>query len=285
MSIRRNRGLAAAAGVGAVVSSVGTTMLGLTAPAIAVTTTPTCDATATDANVTAALGTTNVALQAAYLKSKPYLALHAATLKAKVAYTKGKKAQKPLLLKKYKAAFAREIAGILAFRKVAYYSSFSGMATPPRIATNVPTTHPGLWDWGTYTTRVLIRGGAVVDVCTFVDQTNDGNDQGTAASAQDKLDSASLYQGADKPMSLAIPGQLPVMWYATLAKPAKVQTAIEANVSQCVTQSYMVNTAPCIKGGLTDPTTHLTGATYTVQGYETSLHAALTNAKAAKAIG
>jgi hypothetical protein len=262
-------------------------MLGFAAPALAATA-PACDATKTDAAVRATLNGTNAAALKGYLKSKPYLSLHANTLKTKTAWTKAKGKAKTAALKKYKAALAKENAAIAAFKKANNYATFSGKATPARIATTVADTHPGLWDWGTYTTRVLVKGGVVVNVCTNVDQTNDGNDGNppVVASAQDKLDSQSLYQGIDKPFATNdIPGNLPVMWYATLVKPAKTQAAIEANVNKCIHAGYTVLSVACPKGGLNNDVTNLTGATYTVQGYTTTLHAALTAAKAAKTIG
>jgi hypothetical protein len=286
VTIRRNRSLAVAAGVGAVVSSVGTTMLGFAAPAIAVAA-PACDATKTDAAVRATLNSTNAAALKAYLKSKPYLALHTNTLKTKAAWVKAKGKAKAAALKKYKAAQVKEAAAIAAFKKANNYSTFSATATPARIVTSVPDTHPGLWDWGTYTTRILVKGGAVVNVCTNVDQTNDGNDANppVMATAQDKLDSQNLYQGINSPMTADIPGTLPVMWFATLVKPAKTAAGIEANVNGCVHQNFDVISVACPKGGLNNSMTNLTGATYTVEGYTTTLHASLVAAKAAKVIG
>jgi hypothetical protein len=287
VTIRRNRSLAVAAGVGAVVSSVGTTMLGFAAPALAATA-PACDATKSDAAVRATLNTTNAAALKAYLKSKPYLALHANTLKTKTAWVKAKGKAKTAALKKYKAAQVKEAAAIAAFKKANNYTTYSGTATPPPIATTVPDTHPGLWNWGTYTTRILVKGGAVVNVCTNVDQTADGNDAmpQQVATAQDKLDSQNLYQGINAPFATSdVPGTLPVMWYATLVKPAKTRAAIEANVNGCIHQDFTVNSTACPKGGLNNNVTNLTGATYTVEGYTTTLHAALTAAKSAKSIG
>jgi hypothetical protein len=279
--------MAIAAGVGAVVSSVGTTMLGLAAPAIGATTAPVCDASKTDAVVRAGLKSTNAKALAAYLKSKPYLALHTSTLKSKTAWTKAKGKAKVAALKKYKAAQVKEAAAIAAFKKANTYNSFSGKNTPTPINTTSPD-HPGVWNWGDYYTRVIVKGGAVTDVCTFIDQTNDGSvTAGTPASDVDKTTSRDTYQGINAPFATSpIPGTLPVLWNATLAKPTKTQAAVEAHVNQCIHQSYTVLTAPCTKGGLVvDAMTGLTGATYTVQGYADSLHAALTAAKAAKSIG
>lgn len=286
MTIRRNRSLAVAAGVGAVVSSVGTTMLGFAGPALA-TTAPACDATKTDAAVRATLNTTNAAAYKGYLKSKPYLALHANTLKTKTAWVKAKGKAKAPALKKYKAAQLKEAAAMLAFKKANTYTTYSATATPPPIATTVPDTHPGLWDWGTYTTRLLIKGGVLVNVCTNVDQTNDGNDATPRqmASTQDKLDSQNLYQQINSPMTADPAGNLPIMLYAATVKPAKTQAAIEANVNTCIHAGYTVFSAACPKGGLNNSATNLTGATYTVEGYTTTLHAALMSAKAAKSIG
>ena len=75
MNIRRNRGVAVATGIGAVVSSAGVSMLGFSAPAIAAAA-PVCDASLSNATVNATLKATNAASLKAYLKSKPYVTLH-----------------------------------------------------------------------------------------------------------------------------------------------------------------------------------------------------------------
>jgi hypothetical protein len=75
------------------------------------------------------------------------------------------------------------------------------------------------------------------------------------------------------------------MLYATTVKPAKTQAAIEANVNTCIHAGYTTTSVACPKGGLNNPMTNLTGATYTVEGYTTTLHSALMSAKAVKAIG
>jgi hypothetical protein len=261
-------------------------MLGFAAPALAATA-PACDATKTDAAVRASLNTTNAAALKAYLKSKPYLALHTNTLKTKAAWVKAKGKAKAAALKKYKAAQVKEAAAIAAFKKANNYSTFSGTYTPPMIATADQVTYPGNWNWGTYTTRVLIKGGVLQKVCVNVDQTNDGNDGNppVVATAQNKLDSQNLYQGINSPMSADVPGNLPIMMFATTVKPAKTRAAIEANVNSCIHAGYTAISVACPKGGLNNSVTNLTGATYTVQGYTTTLHAALTAAKAAKSIG
>ncbi len=282
MNNRQNRRVAVVTGVAAVATSVGSTMLGFSGPALAAGTAPACDATQSDTAFAATLAASNSATVKAYTKGKAFTSLHANSTKAKAAYGKAKGKAKAAAKKKWQAAVAKENAALAAFKKANAYTSFSGSITPPRIAAN---QRQGLWDWGTYTTRIIIKGSKLSDVCTFVDQTNDGNDLGTAATAEDKQTSLDLYQGSTKPITLDIPGQLPVMWYAAVAAPAKTVAGIEANVQQCVTQNYTVTTAPCIKGGLTDPVTHATGASYTVGGFTGSLHAALTAAQTAGKLG
>ena len=61
-------------------------------------------------------------------------------------------------------------------------------------------------------------------------------------------------------------------------------TAVTQNVQTCITHDYNTTTAPCIKGGLADPQTHLTGATYTVETFKLSLADALTKATTANAL-
>lgn len=288
MNIRRNRGVAVASGLGAVVSSAGITVLGFSAPAIAAAA-PACDASQTDAAVTATLKSLNGAALKTYMKSKAYVTLHTNTTKAKLAWTKAKGAKaKAAAKKKWTTAAAREAAALAAFKKVNTYAAYSGVNTPNPITTT-SADHPGTYDWGTYTTRIITKAGMVQAVCTFVDQTNDGRvdvQPPVPASAADKATSQSTYQGVDKPFATSdIPGTLPVLWAATLYGVPKTQAGIDANVNTCIHQDFTVTTAPCTKGGLNDPMTGLTGATYTVQGYSASLHSALVAAKAAKSIG
>ena len=70
---------------------------------------------------------------------------------------------------------------------------------------------------------------------------------------------------------------------ATYGSPATA-AKVTQNVQTCVMQDYNTTTAPCIKGGLADPQTHLTGATYTVETFKLSLADALTKATTAKAL-
>lgn len=269
-------------GVGALTSSLAVSVLSGTAAVGATSAVPACDATASDAAVNSELSVYNNAKLAAYLKSpaaKKLAADVAAKTKAyKAAKTKTAKAKakKALDLAKNKQATA-----IAAFKKSNFYYSYSGTATPQAVTRQ---NADGLWSWGVYTTRVMVNKQALTAVCTFVDETNAGNDLGQAATEQDKLDSHSLYQGPDKGMDEMIPGQLPVLWHATLAKPAKDASAVLANVTQCITQDWSDTSEPCIKGGLADLELlgGMTGATYTVNGYKSSLQGALNLAVTAK---
>ena len=281
MNIIRNRAVTVAAGLGAVASSVGVSVIGLAGPASAAVAAPICNATQTDKAAVATVNAYNGAVLASYKKSPGFVKIHAKTTALYKAYAKAKGKAKIAAKKKYLAQVGVEGKAIAAFVRANYYQTYSGTKTPAAVTA---TDRVGLWHWGVYTTRIFTKGGAVVNTCTYVDETNAGNDQGTAATADDKATSADLYQGANKPMSLDIPGQLPVLWFATTVSPAKSAAAVNTRVATCATQHWDVITTACPKGGLSDPTSGLTGASYTVSGYEASLQAALAGAVKAKSV-
>ena len=276
--MKNKKPLTVVTGVATTLTTLTASTAGLISPAQAAAALPACDATLSDSAVTATLNASNAALLANYKKSVPFKKLVAATAAKAAVLKKAKTAKaKAAAAKAVAAAKAKETAGITAFRKANFVYSTSGSNTPAAIAA---TDRPGVWSWGTYTTRAVFRGGQLVNVCTSVDESAAGNDLGTAATADDIATSASLYQGMASGMDQDIPGAIPVLQYAALAKPAVSQTAIINNVSQCITQDYMTTSAPCIKGGLALTVGGLTGATYTVSGFKDSLQAALTSAKA-----
>lgn len=263
-------------GLATTLTTLTASTAGLVSPANAATL-PVCDATLTDAAVTASLNASNASLLANYKKSAPFKKLVAATASKNAALKKAKTAKAKAAAKKaLAAAKAKETAGMTAFRKANFVYSTSGQHTPAGVSAN---ERPGVWTWGTYTTRGIFRGGKLVNVCTFVDESAAGNDQGAVVTEEDIATSASLYQGMAAGMDQDIPGAIPLLQYAALAAPAVSQTSILNNVSQCIVQDYMTTTAPCIKGGLALEVGGLTGATYTVNGFKGSLQAALTSAK------
>lgn len=275
--MKNTKPLTVVTGVATTLTTLTASTAGLISPAQAAAALPACDATLSDSAVTASLDASNAALLANYKKSAPFKNLVAATAAKTAVLKKAKTAKaKAAAAKAVAAAKGRETAGITAFRKANFVYSTSGSNTPAAIAA---ADRLGLWSWGTYTTRAMFQGGTLVNVCTSVDESGAGNNLGTAATPEDIATSASLYQGMAAGMDQDIPGAIPVLQYAALAKPAVSQTAIINNVSQCITQDYMTTTAPCIKGGLALTVGGLTGATYTVSGFKDSLQAALTSAK------
>lgn len=276
--MKNNKPLTVVTGIATTLTTLTASTAGLASPAQGATALPTCDAALSDSAVNATLDASNAALLAGYKKSVPFKKLVAATAAKTAVLKKAKTAKaKSVAAKAVAAAKAKETAGITAFRKANFVYSTSGQNTPAAIAA---TDREGLWSWGTYTTRAIFKGGALVSVCTHVDESAAGNNLGAVATAEDIATSASLYQGMAAGMDQDIPGAIPVLQYAALAKPAVSQTAIINNVSQCITQDYMTTTSPCIKGGLALTVGGLTGATYTVSGFKDSLQAALTSAKA-----
>lgn len=270
--------------VGAATSSLALSLVSGGAAVAAAPAVPGCDATVDDIAFDSSLKVYNDAKLAGYLKSPAAVKLAkdvAAKTKAyKAAKTKSAKAKAKQALD---LAKKKQATAIAAFKKSNFYYSYSGSATPAPVTRS---NADGLWSWGVYTTRVMVNKRSLTAVCTYVDETDAGSDLGVAATEQDKLDSHHLYQGPDAGMDQQIPGQLPVLWYATLAQPAKDASAIIGNVDQCIAQDWGVTTAPCIKGGLADLEIlgGMTGATYTVTGYRGSLQAALDRAVAAAQI-
>jgi hypothetical protein len=284
MSTNRQRAVTVATGVTTIAATVGGSVVGLATPAQALTA-PTLNTTTC---VAPNVATYNAAALAAYKKSAAYTKFDkpvvAAKLKLKKAKTPAAKKAAALALKKAVAAAAKNKAKALAaWTKLNTYSTYAGVATPPPVASD--STHPGTWNWGVYTTRILVKGGKLVKVCTAVNESAAGP-VGVAdtRTPQQKIDdlktSQDTYQGINKPMSQTIPGTLPVLWFATTFAPSTSLAAVTAHVNKCATDAYTVTSAVCPKGGLTDPVTHLTGATYTVNGYQQSLQKALTVARA-----
>lgn len=269
-------------GIGAVSSGLTLSLLGGTAALGAAATPPACDATKSDSAMNSSLATYNGAKLAAYLKSPAAVKLAKDVAAKNKAYKAAKaKNAKAKAKKALDDAKRKQAAAIEAFKKSNFFYSFSASATPAPVSR---LNSDGLWSWGVYTTRVMVNKRALTAVCTSVDESEAGNNLGQSATEEDKGVSPDSYQGPDKGMSETIPGQLPVLWYATLAKPARDASAVLANVTQCITQDWGVTTAPCIKGGLADLSLlgGLTGATYTVNGYKSSLQGALDLAVAAE---
>lgn len=271
-------------GVGAATSGLAMSLVSGTAAIAAAPSVPACDATVADTAFDASLKVYNDSKLAAYLKSPAAVKLAKDVAAKTKAYKAAKsKTAKAKAKKALDASKKKQATAIAAFKKTNFYYSYSGSATPNAVARD---GMEGMWSWGVYTTRVVVNKQSLTAVCTYVDETNAGNDLGTAATEEDKATSHKTFQGPDAGMDQAIPGQLPVLWYATLAKPAKDASAIIGNVSQCIAQDWGVTTEPCIKGGLADNAIlgGMTGATYTVNGYRSSLQAALDKAVAAAQI-
>ena len=283
-----------------IVTGAGTLATGLasnlfTVPASAATA-PSCDASASPSSVASKVASANAGLTAKYNATAAAKALKAATAQKQTAYGKAKGAAKTAALKALNAAKAKEAAALAAYKKLNTYSIFTSSPTQGTAIADTsmtPTTHTGLWQWGLYTTQVVIKGGALVDVCTSIDESNAGNDTGTKATEDDRRSSAN-FQGIAQTWDSPIPGYLPVVWHAAMYAPAKSATKISDNVQKCVKMDYNTMTAPCLKGGLADPTkidpsdpsgkSLLTGATYTVETFKLSLANALNKAVTAKAI-
>ena len=280
--MNKQKVVTAVTGVGTLATSFATNLLS-GGPALAAST-PACNASATSAQSAAKVASANAGLSAAFLASSGK-ALHADTVKKQAAYAKAKGAAKVAALKALNAAKAKEATALATYKKLNTYSIFT---SSPQVGTRVTSndTHPGLWQWGTYTTQVVIKGGKLVAVCTSVDETNANNDASPAviATEDDAKTSKDLYQQIGVWDGADIPGYLEVLFHAAVYSPAISAAKISQNVQTCISNDWNTLTAPCIKGGLSDPTSKLTGATYTVETFKKSLANVLSKAKTAKAI-
>lgn len=250
------------------------------ATAAAKPTVPACDATASDAVFATRITTYNNAVLATYTTSPAAVKLTKDVAAKTKLWKAAKNAKAKAAAKKaLDASKKKQATALAAFKKTAFYYSYAGSVTPEGIAA---PNRDGLWNWGTYTTRIVVNKKALTAVCTLVDESAAGNNLGATATEEDKQTSLDLYQMPTVGMDQEFPGTLPIMWYATLAKPASDAATISGNVDQCIVQLSTVTTAPCIKGGLAFADMGgLTGATYTVGGYSGSLQAALSAAVAA----
>jgi hypothetical protein len=286
------RAVTVATGITAVTASLGGTLVALAGPAdAAVLRAPALNQQDCQGISKKTLATYTAVQVAGYKKSKSYLKLAAKTAATYKVYKKNKKNVKAK--RAYAAATAAQAAALKANTRLATYLLVSGGPVQPTAVT--ASLRTGNWTWGTYTTRLLFKGTVskkgtlgykVAGVCSYVDETNAGNDETprVVATDEDKVTSRDTYQGLNKPMSLDVPGTLPILYYATTAA-VPTTAAITAAVTKCSTDSYTVVSVACPKGGLVVDMSGATGSSYTVQGYQQSLQLALTAAKSAKIIG
>jgi len=275
MKSTTKKSVSVASGVAAVATSVTGSVVGLAGAAEAVPAPVLSPTTCTLPSVAAK----NAQLVAAYKAGKTYKALVTATGKAKTAWTthKGTKAA-------YTKALGKQNAALAAFTRLNTYAVYTGVADQGTIASvtrNVNSVDEQ-WKFGSYTTRVLVQGIKVSAVCTSVNEAGAGK-VGVfgGLSVGDATTSRDLYQGIDKPMSEAVPGQLPTLWFAAAFGHSGSKAGVTAHVVKCVTDDYNTISTVCPKGGLAIAPGGLTGATYTVNGFEQSLQKALTAAKTA----
>ena len=247
-------------------------------------TSPTCDATASSSQVSAKVASANAGLSAAFLTSAGKT-LHANTVKKESAYKKAKGSAKAAALKAWNTAKATEAAALASFKKLNAYSIFTSAAT---LGTAIPETsggtpaHEGLWQWGLYKTQIVVKGGKLVDACTSIDESHAGN--GVVLATDSDRNQSVTFQGISQTWDTPYPGNLPVLWHAAMYTPASTASRISSNVQTCITQDWNTVVAPCIKGGIKNPISGTTGATYTVETFKLSLADALTKATTAKAL-
>lgn len=235
---------------------------------------PTCDATITDEAMTSSLAAYNASKTSAYKSTPAYKALKkkvtdaTAALKKANAVKASTKAAKATKAKKVAAA-TKALNTAKGFESKAlnavYVNSFSGVAVPTAVPATSSSGAGGNWTFGQYTTRVFVRNGAMIDLCYSVDESD--------TFAQNDLDVISYMTEEDKATSLTYQygdlQLLPTLRTEALKSPAKSKSAINQNI---------VTWLQAVDDTITEIGAN-SGCTYTVQGFQQSLQAALVAAK------
>lgn len=252
------------------VGTVGSAVLTIGSAAAAAPTLPTCDATASDATINASLATYNTSAVANYKTGSAYKALKAKVTAATTALNKAKaakattKAAKAAKVKKVATATkalntakSNEAKGIAAIS----VKSSTGSALPAAVPATSSSNAGGNWTFGQYTTRVFVRNGSLIDLCYSVDE--------SAAYGKNDLDPVSIMTEEDKTLSLTYQygdiDLLPTLRTESLKSPAKSRAVINGNVVTWL-QSLDETITEVGVGS---------ACTYTVQGFQQSLQAAL----------
>ena len=235
---------------------------------------PTCDATISDAAMTSRLAAYNTSKTSAYKSTPAYKALKKKVTDATTALKKvnaGKATTKAAKASKTKkvAAATKVLNTAKGFESKAlnavYVKSFSGSAVPDAVVASSSSGAEGNWTFGQYTTRVFVRNGALINLCYSVDESD--------AYASNDLDVVSYMTEEDKTLSLTYQygdlQLLPTLRTEALKSPAKSRAAINQN---------LVSWLQSIDDTISEIGAN-SGCTYTVQGFQQSLQAALVAAK------
>jgi hypothetical protein len=254
--------------------TIGSALLSISSASAATVALPTCDAAISDVATTTSLAAYNASKTSVYKSTPAYKLLKkkvadaTASLKKANATKASTKAAKTAKAKKVATATkalntakSNESKGL----KSVVVNSFSGTAIPSAVPATSSSSARGNWTFGQYTTRVFVRNGTMIDACYSVDESNEF--------AQNDLNPVSYMTEEDKATSLTYQygdiDLLPSLRTEALKSPAKSRTAINQNLVSWLQ-------------GLDDTITEIganSGCTYTVQGFQQSLQAALVAAK------
>jgi hypothetical protein len=263
-------------------TALSATIVGSLSPAQAVTPTlPTCDAmkTMTNTQIDAALKVYNDSKTGVYHSSAAYKAAKKKVTDATAAVAKAKKIKNA----KSRAAAVKTANAKLTSAKTALASAeskalavvhvkrFSATVTPNMVdATAGDPTYSGKWNWGTYTSHVLVKNKVVQNICLVVDETG----------AKSETDVVPTSGDATKDLEVSVATYqepvIPVLRTEALNGDLNDQSVILARVSAKVVSELFGDgaTASTTRTGYTNIGS-MSGATYTVEGFYNSLQQAL----------
>ena len=283
MSTRSQRTLAVVTGAGAATASLGASLVGLAAPAGAVPVPDytTCNANsvvANDGTVNSALAKKNAAALAAFKKTPAFKKVAANTAAKAAALVKAKKTKNKAKIaaatKAYNAAVAAQGKAVANFVKANYVSSSSGTSVPAAVSPSGSVDFVGAWTWGKYTTRVYVKGGAMIGVCNNVNE--DVNAENTSHVTAHSVDPTDAWKTTsyDSYQSVSIP----IMLQAAQGKTGSFTGAATKGKILPRVHTLIVDTTNGFSGAAS-PLGAGSGATYSVQGFYNSLQAALIKSK------
>lgn len=213
---------------------------------------PTCDATEADASIDATLATYNTAAINTYKGGAKYKQLVAAVKNAQKAL-KGKKG-------KAKTAAQKNLTKAIAKRNKALADATTAASVSQFAATVTGDFVDGDRIWGDYTTRIFVKAGKVVGLCYNIDE--------SAVSEADRAESLANYISLVDP-DAAVDAIIP-------NSNGRTATQINADYGTYV-EDLMASFEVPDYSWATDLGA-MTGATYTIKTFYSSIQAALVEA-------
>lgn len=214
---------------------------------------PACDATQTDEAINSTLATYNTAAITTYKGGAKYKQLVAAVKNAQKAANKAKGKAKKAADKNLAKAIAKRNKALADATAAATVTQFAATVTGDFVDTDKT--------WGDYTTRIFVKSGKVVDLCYNIDE--------SAVSESDRAESLNNY------ISLVDPDAA----VAAIVPNSNGRTAAQINSAYGTYIEELLASFDVPDYSWATDLGAMTGATYTVKTFYSSIQAALIEAE------